>query len=559
MEVKNSGSNVMGQMNEFSFSIEKLKKLWVEDLEKMDLSCIKQDKVYEKICRTKMASKDYLEKTLFKHGTQHSFIGSNGELTTFDAEGYCEWKMIPKDLKRWYTEEVLPFKVISEINAPALDFENRTINTFPAIRFNGETIVKKESLFVSEWVNNYLKHFICDGNEVLFEWILDYLYCLLHGIRTEMIPYLYGEEGTGKSMFIKTAINLLGRKRCKKASVKKFTAEFTEFKKDKQLITVEETVDLKGKSNQTAFYSEAMTDIKDSCTDSYSEIHAKFKGDGDQKIFINIIMSSNYLLEAKDLKGRRFVIMNVASKKKIGMSEEEYNKINDEERAIFSLIGDTLEGCEKGDQKCIEELEQLFKFIYDRKPKSTKLYQTQPPTSIKKDVADDAEYNSHKFIKNELQKGTLKKDEERTALYQRYCSFCKDKLNHPASTTLFYSQIRLLECKEWHSNKDRFFGFDVEKLKKNLKIDGPKDEGENVNEYDNGIEDIDFQVKDAIQASNRNLMEKNKQLEERIKELEALLSASKGTQSKVIQKEEETIKASEKELKDVRNVLKNFF
>lgn len=446
------------------FKIRELKKLWDQDVEDYNLEDLKAEKIYRAVKKSNLKSKTYLNERLFKNGVCYMFVNDEGELKTYKSGEFVEWKMIDKNLRKWFEEEVEPFKMICDINKTMVDIENRTINTFPLPRFNAKNIkVDKENLFVKTWLS-YAKDTICGGDIELYDWTLDYVSFICQNKRTHMIPYLFGLEGTGKSLFIKSLVNLVGRKRARKATVKKFASEFTAFKQGSQLIYLEETVNQKSKGSAMMYYGEAITVIKDDCTEEYMVVRPMFCEGFDARNFSNIVMSSNYLLDAKDLKGRRFVIYNVVSLKKIGMDKKKWSKIQEAEEKLFTYLGNIIDA---NDEECFS---QLFNYFYERKVTSTNLQFSMPKTSIKEDIQEDAECIAHKFIKHEIAHGSLEAKVEKHALHKRYTDYCKETFGGGAGYALFNSQIKEMDVKCTHTGSIYYWVFDIVSLKKNLDI-----------------------------------------------------------------------------------------
>lgn len=108
------------------FEIMTLKKLYEEDAKELNFRYVPSDQLYEIVKNSnRMNSKIYLEECIFKHGINHSYIGIDGKILTYTACEYVEWKMINENLKRWFDEEVEPYRETFEAIEGTIDKKNK--------------------------------------------------------------------------------------------------------------------------------------------------------------------------------------------------------------------------------------------------------------------------------------------------------------------------------------------------------------------------------------------------------------------------------------------------
>lgn len=468
--------------NKISSEFEEITKDYIAKLAKkgkividLDIDSFSYESVKKMIKRKELKSFEYMKSGIFR-GNESYYYVEKGKLVSFHDKNKPQFmKCLPKILLKYYDSEILPYELAYEINSKKIiDTEKKLINTFPLQRFDKNKLEDVKSN--SEWVQfalKFLKSRCCNNQDNLFEWLCDYGSYLVRNKRTEVIPYLYGDEGLGKSLTILMFRSLIGENRCCKANMKKFASEFSSFKENAQLIYVEETVDLKKQPG--AFIGESLSNMKDNCTTEEIEIRALYQKERYVSNFSNIIMSSNYLLNSKDMSGRRFIILPYENELKFGMCENQIDEIKQANADDFEKFGQGI--------KNKKNMKELFKFFYERK---INLKNLQIETQFKTDLKEDYIPSAITYVQYLLSTNALNEKMMNKEFYDQYTLYCEKNKLPVAGKALFkhdITSIHGVEADKKDSKGNRYYKFNkIDELVKNWKIEQVQEPNDVVDE-----------------------------------------------------------------------------
>lgn len=304
------------------FDIDKANELFEADSKKYNLDQLKGNMdTKAKVLKDKNAeSYQYMINNMFKTKDEivAYFDNEDFEITREKYLGFFI-KAIDKTLYRSWEMSTQFYKVIQDPKADVLvnDGHKRTLNTFPQPGFVATTKKSKTDISAAK---KMLLDLWGQGKADNQTWIINYLRWLLKSERTEVIPYLMGAGGDGKSSILKLVRAMVGERRSCPVSLTQWASNFNNHLVNKFFLYTDETPEIKTQV-QRGSISQSIERMKNNSTDKIAQLELKGKDTVACDIFVNIWFSSNFALTENEMIGRRLRIFPIANLGKVTTEE----------------------------------------------------------------------------------------------------------------------------------------------------------------------------------------------------------------------------------------------
>lgn len=464
--------NLMAELEKLEEDNKHLKEL-KKIQEKRQVSCAQQDKEIEqnenkmrtikdeiKECKTQLSSLkkekpsktnnefkvtvEYLHKNNLKTCKKLSRrlfkIAGTKNYAYYDEKG--ELKIIPRDsneiltlhnvLLEWFKKYAENYTLVADdiTNTCKIDHEKHVINTFPQQRFSKNSDIEisdDDKTFVEYFVNTFVKDHVCRGNDQLNMFMLNYLAYLVHNKKTEVIIYLYGLEGSGKSLFLETIRGLLGNQRCVNPSMTTIAEnKFNSYLVGSQVVVLEETTDFANATKMEYAKFDSVMAVAKEITTKHDEIDINGKFERIIRIVpqCNYIFSSNYKPNLRDVIGRRFSLFDM-------------NEVKD--KSFYEPIFSSLHG-----KFSESRLYALWKYFseYEITIDDLQKYFETIDCTMKQSLKHVCVSNAIKFCRDEVLKDKFKEKFKCIHFFQEYEKYCKSKNLNAGLKTTFYEEIK---------------------------------------------------------------------------------------------------------------------
>jgi hypothetical protein len=221
------------------------------------------------------------------------------DIGRIQGESYNAWKVYKK-YSELFTYDELSF------------YNKDNPKSFNYFRGYDYDLVEKFDHQIIEPFLDHLKEVICDGNEVIFNYINSWFSMILRDPNCKLTTALVvlGEQGTGKNVFTNVWSDLLGRYACRNISdIDHITGKFNASIENKKLVVCNE---LQSADNNKYMNSDKLKSI---VTDNKIYINQKCEPIREVDNVANFIFVSNNLnplrIESKD---RRYVVLKTSNK-----------------------------------------------------------------------------------------------------------------------------------------------------------------------------------------------------------------------------------------------------
>lgn len=383
----------------------------------------------------------YIEKYWYKHAERGEFFFLDiFETTVQDDQTFISHEFRVKD-KQHFKEEVVNicrsdkfvarnfdettrlFHPISDINKPriyrvaAVGFTLLYVNTCSGFLFRNPRDYDSFSDEIKEGVQfmlEFIRTAICDENEEFFKHFLYYLNWICHGKQTQVIMYLKGAQGIGKTTFMNFLTQfVLGWNLCATGTKENLTTQFNISLMSK-LVGVFEELPMMSKHEWDAADS-ALKTLADAKMMAYRDL---FKAAIRVANFINLFVLSNHNPLKDTGEARRIIIALLSVRYE--RNKEYFAELN---------------------QKCmnLEVGEAFFSYIRTRihVPSNWRPQHDFPMTDMKRNEISKYMNSVKKYLKflvlNKIDKGTIKAAD----FYKDYVRYCDEETVNQKPVSVF--------------------------------------------------------------------------------------------------------------------------
>ena len=232
-----------------------------------------------------------------------------------------------KILKKYLHSTMKLYDDYYELNDTIVNFETLSVNLMPQLPWKKLNISKYTT---KQWavigkVLFTIFNTICNQEQDKFGFFISYLNQICNLKRTKIIPFMVGNEGTGKTSFINLMKRMLPGL-VFMGSIDTLEEKYNLYLQTSYLIVLNETPKLKG-GDDDAEFAKLIGKMKDNCDGESTNVramHTNMSTANSVKMICNYIIASNYPLSKKEMRGRRWLMTLV-------------NRIMDEKECLFYM------------------------------------------------------------------------------------------------------------------------------------------------------------------------------------------------------------------------------
>lgn len=499
------------------FQLEKFVEIFESEMKSLSLETLKKG-IKGIDVDSLPKTRKYLDKNIFRTTRGAFYVTDGGDKMVTMSEKTFE-TVYGKTIKEYHPNLLKKNPIRYEADIFDEDFvichETKRINIAHPFNFKHEEIelIEDEKELYKYLLDEFVLKVICNGNEKVFNFLLDVISCYSHRKQSQIILILVGLGGTGKSKFGELISAILGQA-CKAMSDQVLSGQdmFNSIMVGTSVGVLEET-NGKGENN----YTDIQRTLKRLATSPFLTCR-KMQTDAYEVMnIINFVIISNFLKDIKTDR-RNFVI------------EPSTHRMED--KGFYKKITMIIQN-----QRIMQ---QFFNDLYNR---NYNVWEREiPKTEVAEDLNTQQSSNiTNDFLVDLYLSGNRKPQMHLGELFEKYQSYVtwlgKKKFDSKLSESIFRHQMRqILEKVEYHkANKAHYDTTNegLEKVFKKIKISQEYiAEKKTEREHDVFEDDEENQTIVALKNENATLKTRIEELEMMVQKLQAQQQAEQQPEQK---------------------------